>query len=186
MKTEPETFRKSSAWSSWLSLEEDYRDACRVVKKKREVLNKQAAVDVEKQIMGGMINSLSNTIKMLKEKTIYDFNSLSVAEISVLTDRQKLVAELRQKYTYAEIAAKLNISTATIFETYQQAIKKIKKIRRQKNSDIPVGLTPQQEKIYFLHQQKKKPAEIAKILNTSAGNIRYQLVMIRKNVSKTG
>ena len=97
-----------------------------------------------------------------------------------------MVAELRQNHTYAEIATKLGITSAAVFKTYQQAIKRIKKRRRQKNNAISVGLTAQQENIYLLSRQKKKPAEIAKILNTSAGNVRYQLATIRKNVSKTG
>ena len=50
-----------------------------------------------------MINDGREISKILKEKVYYEYNSLSNEELLLLTDRQKEIASLRQKYTYRKL-----------------------------------------------------------------------------------
>lgn len=174
-------------WSSWATLENEYREsekAFQEAKSKIEIKNTGDIVD--KEILGSMISDVSEVRKILQDKVLYEFNSLSEEELAVLTDRQREIAELRQRYSYTEIAKMTGLRTDEVFRIFQQAVNKVKKVKRQQVKNIPIGLSPQQERVYLLYKQGKKPKEIALQLNTSYSNVRYQLSMIKKkSVSKT-
>ncbi len=175
------------SWSSWVTLENEYRETGRMLKDARGKLEVNTTRDaVDKELLGGMMSDVGEMSKILKHKIFYEFNSLSEDELALLTDRQREIAELRQRYSYTEIAKITGLRPDEVFRIFKQAVNKVKKAKRQQAKGIPVGLSPQQEKIYILYKQGKKPKEIALMLNTSYSNVRYQLSMIKKkSVSKT-
>lgn len=174
-------------WSSWSEMEDQYREGALALKTVRDRLKAEdyQGTVADREIMGSMIRDLEDTARVLKRKVFYEFGSLSEDELALLTDRQRQIAELRQRYNYREIAEILGISPKTVFDVYQKAVKNIKKIRHQKKQKIPLGLSPQQEQIYLLYSQGKKPKEIANIIGTSSGNVSKQLSLIRKILPKS-
>ena len=178
------------SWSSWATLEESYRGTVTALKDARTRLTEEYTGDTsgfwsDKENLGSMAGDVTEIAKILKEKVLYEFSSLSADELAVLTDRQREIAELRQRYSYTEIAERTGLDPREVFIIFKQAVNKVKKAKQQTES-IPVGLSPQQEKIYLLYKRGKKSKEIALLLNTSYSNVRYQLSMIKKkSVSKT-
>lgn len=171
------------SWGSWVALEHEYRESARNIKEARKNLEVNTTRDaVDKELMGGMISDGREVSKILKDKVYYEFNSLSDEELSLLTDRQREIAELRQQgYSYTEISAMLGISPKTVFDVFKKAVRNVKKAKKQQCRGVPVGLSPQQEKIFKLfwleHKTKK---EIAKIMGTSPNSIKTQIRRIRQ------
>jgi DNA-binding CsgD family transcriptional regulator len=163
-------------------MEQQYREGALALKTARDRLRDEDfhGTIADREIMGSMIRDLEDTARVLKRKVLYEFGSLSEDELALLTDRQRQIAELRQTYTYREIAEKTGLAVNTVFYIYQQAVRKVKLFRQRKKNGIPTGLSPQQEKIYILYRQGIRPKEIAAILGTSYGNVRYQLSLIKK------
>lgn len=171
------------SWSSWATLEHEYRETGRMLKDARGKLEINTTRDaVDKELLGGMMSDVGEMSKLLKNKILYEFNSLSEEELALLTDRQKEIAELRQRYTYREIGEMLDISQKTAFDIFRKAVKNVKKAKKQQSQDIPTGLSPQQEKIYILKKEGKTPKEIALMIKTSYSNVRYQLSVIKKKM----
>lgn len=178
------------AWSSWSELEESYKGTVLALKEARarlinEYKGENNSFWSDKENLGSMIADVTEVARILKKKVMYEFNSLSEAELELLTDRQREIAELRQRYNYREIAEILGISPKTAFDVFQKAVRNIKKIKHQGEKDLPVGLSPQQEQIYMLYSQGKKPKEIANIIGTTSGNVSKQLSLIRKTLPKS-
>jgi DNA-binding CsgD family transcriptional regulator len=171
------------SWGSWATLEHEYRqtrdELCAAKDRMKEDPN---ATIADLETIPGMISEVSETGKVLKDMILYEFNSLSEEELALLTDRQREIATLRQRYSYTEIGKMLGVSPKTVFDVFRKAVRNVKKAKKQQSQNIPAGLSPQQGKIYVLYQQGKKPKEIALILNTSYSNVRYQLSMIKRNV----
>jgi DNA-binding NarL/FixJ family response regulator len=163
-------------------MEEQYRLGAAELKKVRE--NLVADRIAEKEIIGSAVGSMQETARELKKKVLYEFGSLSKDELGLLTDRQRQIAELRQRYTYGEIAEKIGLSPSAVFQIFQQAVRKVRKARRQKKENIPPGLSPQQEKIYIFYQQGKKPAEIARMIGSDHRSVHTQLRRIAQKVDK--
>jgi DNA-binding NarL/FixJ family response regulator len=163
-------------------MEEQYRLGAAELKKVRE--NLVADRIAEKEIIGSAVGSMQETARELKKKVLYEFGSLSKDELELLTDRQRQIAELRQRYTYGEIAEKIGLSPSAVFQIFQQAVRKVRKARRQKKENIPPGLSPQQEKIYIFYQQGKKPAEIARMIGSDHRSVHTQLRRIAQKVDK--
>ncbi|WP_422445281.1 sigma factor-like helix-turn-helix DNA-binding protein [Thermoanaerobacterium sp. DL9XJH110] len=174
-------------WASWSEMEEQYREGALALKKVRERMKAddyQGTV-ADREIMGGMIRDLEDTRRVLKTKVLYEFGSLSENELVLLTDRQREIAELRQRYNYREIAEILGISPKTAFDVFQKAVRNVKKIKRQGEKGLPIGLSPQQEQIYILSRQGKSPKEIAEIIGCDYRSIHTQLKRISKKVDKS-
>jgi len=110
---------------------------------------------------------------------------ISDDELKFLTDRQREIVKLRRKYNYREIAEITGLDIREAFGIFKQAVSKVKKIKRQKNAGIPIGLSPQQEKIYLLYVQGKKSKEIAEVIGSSDSSVRSQLNKIKKKILKT-
>lgn len=171
------------SWSSWATLEHEYRESARDLKEVRDRAKEDKnprIADIE--ILGSMLSDTSEIAKILKDKVLYEFNSLSEEELALLTDRQREIAELRQRYTYRQIGEILNISPKTAFDIFRKAVRNVQKAKKQQSQGIPAGLSPQQEKIYILRKEGKKPKEIALMIKTSYSNVRYQLSVIKKKM----
>jgi DNA-binding CsgD family transcriptional regulator len=173
-------------WSSWSEMEEQYREGALALKTARDRLKDEdfQRTIADREIMGSMIRELEDTARVLKRKVLYEFGSLSEDELALLTDRQRQIAELRQRYSYREIAEKTGLAVNTVFYIYQQAVRKIKQAKRQKKEGIPPGLSPQQEQIYILYLQGKKPAEIARIIGSNHRSVHTQLKRLLQKVDK--
>ena len=168
------------SWSSWATLEHEYRETGRMLKDAREKLEVNTTRDaVDKELLGGMISDVGEMSKILKNKVLYDFNSLSEDELALLTDRQREIAELKQRYSHTEISAMLGISPKTVFDVFKKAVRNVKKAKKQQSRGIPVGLSPQQERIYILRKEGKKPKEIALQLNIKRDVVYVQLNRIK-------
>jgi len=167
-------------------MEDQYREGTLALKTARDRLKDEdyQRTIADREIMGSMIRDLEDTAKILKRKVLYEFGSLSEDELALLTDRQRQIAELRQRYSYREIAEKTGLAVNTVFSIYQQAVRKIKRARWQKKEGIPPGLSPQQEKIYILYLQGKRPAEIARIIGYDHRSVHTQLKRLLKKVDK--
>jgi len=173
-------------WSSWSELNKEYSLSIRMAKKVKYCLKNietsQAIAD--KELLNNMISEGSEIIQKLKQKTLFEFGSLSEKELSILTDRQKEIATLRQFHTYSDISKITGLPQTTVYDLFQKALKKVRQEKRNqyKSNDIelPARLSKQQEQIYILHRKGKKPIEIAEIIGTSPGNVRKQLVTIKQ------
>lgn len=165
-------------------MEQQYREGALALKTVRDRLRDEDfhGTTADREIMGSMIRDLEDTARILKRKVFYEFGSLSEEELALLTERQQQIAELRQSYSYAEIARMTGLRVDEVFHIFQQAVNKIKKIKRQRKENIPIGLSPQQEQIYILFNQGKKPKEIANLIGSSYSNVRKQLSIINKKV----
>jgi len=169
-------------WSSWSEMEDQYRQGAAELKKVRENLAADRAA--EREIIGSAVGSMQETARILQKKVLYEFGSFSEDELALLTDRQRQIAELRQRYSYTEIAKMTGLRPDEVFHIFRQAITKIKKTKRQKKEKIPVGLSPQQERIYVLFQQGLKPKEIALRLGISGNVVYVQLGRIKNILNK--
>lgn len=179
--------KTTTAWQSWSELEESYRNTAIALKEaKARLINEYNGDDSgfwsDKENLGSMAADVTEVARILKKKVLYEFSSLSEDELALLTDRQREIAELRQRYNYREIAEILGISPKTVFDVFQKAVRNIKKIKHQGEKGLPVGLSPQQEQIYILYFQGKKPKEIATAIGSTYSNIRYQLSVIKKKM----
>ncbi|HHW01676.1 MAG TPA: response regulator transcription factor [Thermoanaerobacterales bacterium] len=175
------------AWSSWSELEESYKGTVLALEEARarlinEYKGENNSFWSDKENLGSMVADVTEVARILKQKVLYEFNSLSAEELAFLTDRQREIAELRQRYNYYEIAQMTGLRPDEAFHIFQQAVAKIKKIKHWQENNIPLGLSPQQEQIYILYRQGKKTKEIAEMLKTSCSNVRYQLTTIKKKL----
>ncbi|ADL07184.1 sigma factor-like helix-turn-helix DNA-binding protein [Thermosediminibacter oceani] len=168
-------------WSSWSEMEDQYREGALALKTARDRLKDEdyQRTIADREIMGSMIRDLEDTARVLKRKVLYEFGSLSEDELALLTDRQRQIAELRQRYSYREIAEKTGLAVNTVFYIYQQAVRKLKQAKRKKKEGIPPGLSPQQKEIYVLYSRGVKPKEIASKLNISREVVYVQLNRIK-------
>lgn len=169
-------------WTSYSTLEQQYRDVSSQLRVNAENIKRSERVDadIDVKIVNEMAAGAKRISEELHKKILYSYNMLSEEELSLFTGRQREVLELRQKYKPSKVAEILEMTPESVFDIYNQAINKIQKILKQKEGDIPVGLSPQQERIYELINQGLKYKDIAKILNTSDGNIKKQACLIKK------
>jgi len=167
---------------SWYELRCEYEESNKKIKNAKkelkDVFSAQAIAD--KEILGNMIGEGNKMMKVLNQKILYEFSTLSEDELSVLTGLQRQVAILKQVYSFSKIAEILGIPPTTVFDQYQKALRRVDRERRNKIKGIPSGLSKQQEEIYLLHVKEKKPKEIAEILGTTPGNVRKQLAIIKQ------
>jgi len=182
---------KTATWQSWSELEESYKLTATALKEARARLIDEYKGDnggfwSDKENLGSMAGDVTEIARILKQKVLYEFNSLSSDELALLTDRQREIAELRQRYNYREIAEILGISPKTAFDVFQKAVRNIKKIKRQGEKGLPVGLSPQQEQIYILFWIKHRTKnEIAEIMQLSCNSVKTQIKRIKAKMGVT-
>lgn len=181
----------TAKWSSWSELEESYRLTALALKEARAKLihnydGNNGSFWSDKENLGSMAADVTEIARILKEKVLYEFSSLSEDELALLTDRQREIAELRQRYNYREIAEILGISPKTVFDVFQKAVRNVKKIKRQGEKGLPVGLSPQQEQIYILFWIKHRTKnEIAEIMQLSCNSVKTQIKRIKAKIGVT-
>lgn len=162
-----------------MTLEQEYSKTAIALKNVKDLTPHERISD--REILGNMVNSTTEVAKTLKQKVFYEVNSLSEEDFSLLTARQKEVAILRQKSSCRAVAEKLSLSPKTVHETYKQAVRKIRKAQQQRESKIPVGLSPQQEKIFCMFFKKGQPkSRIASDLGTSEKTVKTQIRRIKR------
>ncbi|NSW92615.1 MAG: response regulator transcription factor [Firmicutes bacterium] len=175
-------------WSSWVELCVEYKESCRKVNDYRTDLKGQnyakgrtVLEKVELELLGSMMSDLEEAVRELRRKTLYEFGALNEDDLEnpILTERQREVARLRQKYSCTEVASMLELEPSTVFRAYKQAIRKIEKYKEKEKEGIPPELSPQQSRIYILYKRGIKPRAIAERIGTSYGNVRKQLSLIR-------
>lgn len=171
-----------NTWSSYASLACQYRETAKKLKDSLEAIKESSNIDadLDTKIISQMVEEAGFIADELHKKILYSYNMLSEEELSLFTDRQREVLELRQKYKPKKVAEILGITSDEVFNIYKQALKKIEKYNKQKLSNIQIGLSPQQEKIYILYSKGKKYTEIANELNISINTLKKQLKRIKQ------
>jgi DNA-binding NarL/FixJ family response regulator len=174
-------------WSSWVELHVEYKESWRKVdeyragRRQKDAACRTALEETELELLGSMKSDLEETVRELRRKTLYEFGALNEDDLEnpILTERQREVARLRQKYSCTEVASMLELEPSTVFRAYKQAIRKIEKYKEKEKEGIPPELSPQQSRIYILYKRGIKPRAIAERIGTSYGNVRKQLSLIR-------
>ena len=175
---------------SWMdihiSARKDHKAIRGYVNQKNSKPVKDTADKVDLAIAREIERDMKEKVAKTWELTKNEYSSLSAEDIRLagLTDRQREVVELRQQYSYKEVADKLGIEPITVYLTYTTAIDKIRKYKDKLSKDIPPNLTKQQIPIYQLYSQGLKPAQISKQLGISNSTVWKQLSLIRKTLPK--
>ncbi len=181
---------EASKFSTWMdihvSARKDHKAISRYVNQKNSKPVKDTADKVDLAIAREIERDMKEKVAKTWELTKYEYAALSEEDVKQagLTERQREVVELRQQYSYKEVADKLGIEPITTYLTYTNAIDKIRKYKDKLSQDIPPKLTKQQVSIYQLYKQGLKPAKIAKELGISNGTVRTQLSLIKKTLIK--
>ncbi|MGV8168151.1 MAG: RNA polymerase sigma factor [Alkaliphilus sp.] len=172
--------------TSWIDMEgEAKKDLSRLkeykeTRKNYEGLNEE----VNKEIVSEIINCSVKYIKIIKNKRLHNYNSISVGDIQdpiySLTDRQKEILLLRKDNTYREIAEKLNLDIRNVFESYQKAANRIIKI---KHDELAI-LTKKQREIYDMREKAMKYQQIAEKLNISLNSVKSHIKEINKKIKR--
>ncbi len=146
-----------------------------------QLARKKAEDTADWELLGSMSASTRTVLKELHKKMRFDWETLSESELQLLSGRQREVATLRQKYSYKDIAKALTLTLPAVYNIYRQAVQKIWKIREQRQQNTPIGLSPQQQKLYRLCYSELRTAdEAAAILGTSIQVVHKQLRRIRE------
>lgn len=162
---------------SWSEMIGQYKDDAAALAEAR----KKTEDTIDRVLLGSMSSSTAAALKELNKKMRFDFETLSENELCLLTGRQKEIATLRQKHSYKEIAETLTLTTPAVYNIYKQAVRKIWKIRAQRQQNLPVGLSPQQQQVYRLcYSELRTVEEAAAILETSLQVVHKQLQRIRE------
>ncbi|SHK61269.1 helix-turn-helix transcriptional regulator [Paramaledivibacter caminithermalis] len=176
-------------FGTWMDMKISCKESKRSLNKSIEKLeskNEKTIYDiVDLDIEREMRRDVAEAQKIIEQKLLYEFNTLSEEDIrnARLTEKEVLVARLRQSKTIREIAGELGCFVNNIFEIYKSALKKIERYRRLKDTEkILSNLSPQQRTIYKLLKQNKSNNEIAKELCTTSANIRKQKSIINKKI----
>lgn len=164
---------------SWVDLYVEYNEGYKKIKDYRNLVHNTSSLS-EIEILGSIESDLQELNKILKNKTIYDFEAVKEEDLKKynLTDVQKKVLKLRLKYfSWTKIANLLNLTPQAVFYNYKQAINKLIKYKRMEQ-----GLSLQQNKILLLYKEGKKQAEIAKELGISVNSVKTQLTRIKNKL----
>ncbi len=176
-------------WSSWVELHVEYKESCRKVDEYRTGLKRKGYTkggnvleEVELELLGSMKNGLEEAVRELKRRTLYEFGTLNEDDVAnpILTERQREVAGLRQRYSCSQVARMLGLSPKTVFTIYKQAVSKIEKFKERERENVPQELSPQQSQIYILYKRGVEPKAIAEEIGTTYGNVRKQLSLIKR------
>ncbi|MBT9153242.1 MAG: DNA replication protein DnaC [Firmicutes bacterium] len=162
---------------SWSEMIGQYKDDAAAL----QLARKKAEDTADWELLGSMSASTRTVLKELHKKMRFDWETLSESELQLLSGRQREVATLRQKYSYKDIAKALTLTLPAVYNIYRQAVQKIWKIREQRQQNTPIGLSPQQQKLYRLCYSELRTAdEAAAILGTSIQVVHKQLRRIRE------
>ena len=161
---------------TWVDLYVEYNEGYKKIKDYRNLVRNTSLLS-EIEILGSIESDLQELNKILKNKTIYDFEAVNEEDLKKynFTDVQKKVLKLRVKYfSWTKIANLLDLTPQAVFYNYKQAINKLIKYKKEEKV-----LSFQQEKILLLYKEGKKQADIAKELNISVNSVKTQLKRIR-------
>ncbi|WP_026895922.1 sigma factor-like helix-turn-helix DNA-binding protein [Clostridiisalibacter paucivorans] len=172
--------------TSWLQLYSEYEGTEKNINyfisdlKERE--EKDIFDDMNLENVKWMKNNIKDIKVQLKSKILYEMNGISVEDIEKikLTDQQKKIAILKINHSTKEVAEILNLTPSTIHKTFNRAINKILKYKRDKLNI----LSPQEKSVYFLYQEGKTRSEIAKELDTTPGSVCNRMYRIRKKLGR--
>ncbi|MEW9123595.1 MAG: sigma factor-like helix-turn-helix DNA-binding protein [Thermotaleaceae bacterium] len=178
--------------ATWTDLTMEYKDSLDKIKevktRRKHSKNHTDAVDCE--IAGSMESDLTQTVRELRKKVLYEYNTITEEDIInpkySLTERQKEILLLRQQHnSYTKVANIINSDPRIVFKIYNRAIDKLLKKKEQENSlDGLTGLSKRQEEIYDLYFNKHfKPKQIANRLGVSVNTVKGYLQRIKQ---KTG
>lgn len=175
-------------WSSWTSLHIEYgkseRRLGRGISKLKEKPN-DIENEVKLQLERSMMREVKEDKKIIKNKALYNFNSLTEEEIEgydFLTDKQKQIAKLELKYDDKTIASKLGCYQSYVHDSFKRILSKIEIYEKHKELSV---LSPRERKIYKLQYQGKSRQEIAKKLGTSSESIRVSEYKINNKINKS-
>lgn len=180
--------------TSWVDLTTEYKESYRSLEELKQRRKGTGSMEdmVDCELAGSMMGELAATIKELKSRSLYEFNSISVEDICNpaygLTERQREILQLRQlnNYGYQEISYKLGIVISTVFECYAAAINKILKCKNMEQQVDVVHLSKQQYEIYVrFFIQGMKPKQIAADMGISIDTVKMGLHRIKQK-KKTG
>ncbi|MTI68078.1 MAG: hypothetical protein FH753_15965 [Firmicutes bacterium] len=180
---------KNSDGLSFLELHLQYKNGGKklggYISDKKEQRNKNIQDEVNIENASSLRNNIKDMEKELKKRVYHEFNSLDVEDIEKcgLTEHQKQIALLKQKYSNREIAKKLDIAQSNVSITFKRAVRKI--IKYYKNKELS-NLSPQERKVYKLHCEGKSRKEIANILETTPGSVKSRMHRIRKKLNQKG
>lgn len=179
--------------TSWADLHAEYKEGYRSLEElKRRRTGTSSLVDtVDCELAGSMMGEMAATIRELKNRSLYEYNSISMEDINNsaygLTERQKEIATLRQNKDYNEVAKILNLSPSAVYIQFNRILEKILNRKEQvRRIGKPIGLSEQQEDVYIRYFLRgMKPKEIASDMKISVDVVKMCLHRI-KSKQKTG
>lgn len=176
--------------SSWVDLHAEYKESYGSLEELKRRRTETASLEdtVDCQIAGSMMGELAATIKELKNRSLYEFNSISVEDIFNpaygLTERQKEIALLRLDYSCKEIAEILHVEQCTVFNIHTTSVNKIIYAKSKEKQDLVADLSKQQNEILVLMNKGLKNKEIALQLGITESTVKVQKNRIRKRLTK--
>lgn len=175
-------------WCNNIELELQYREGSRKIKKVSKQIRMGSSIDEQiiKSNLNSMAHGMDEISQMIHSNILFGLNSLKNTDIRMLTESQREIVKLRMKYRPTEVAKRLKKPVDQVVHAWNDAIKKLYKIEKQRYSNIPIGLTIQQELIYELMTQNKNKEEISKHLGLSKQIIRVQINNIKKKMENDG
>lgn len=176
--------------AAWADLTVDYKNSLnmiKVIRSRRK--NSDNLVDiVDYEIAGNMESELTHAVRELKKKTLYEYNTITEEDILNplygLTERQKEIALLRQKYPLKKISQMLGIEQCTVYIIYEQAVDKVLRGKSKMKEGLVIGLSEQQNMILKLMNKGYKNKEIALELGISTNSVKVQKNRIQKRLTK--
>lgn len=176
-------------WSSWLDMSIEYRESKNKIKRYRQQLREQGGQKTAEEMVllelaGSMESDLNKMTAEMENRVLYQFQAMDEKDIKLagLTERQKEIALLRQRYSYTEIGKMLGMAPSSVFSIYRDAVNKIKKYKMAQMQDQPHGLGDRQLQIYFLQKEGKSNSEIAEELGISINTVKTQIRIIKQKL----
>lgn len=173
---------------SWVDLQAEYKESYRSLEDLKQRRKGTGSMEdtVDCELAGSMMGELASTIKELKNRSLHEFNSISVEDILNpaygLTERQREVALLRQNRSYREIGDILGIDTSTAFLIHKSCCSKIYTL---KQSHINM-FSKRQLEIIKLMDEGKTRKEMTEILGVSINSLRTHTKAINKKLAVAG
>ncbi|KAB3529597.1 hypothetical protein F8154_14620 [Alkaliphilus pronyensis] len=175
--------------AAWVDLHAEYKDSLKKIKQVKEKRRNTGILEdvVDCQVAGSMESDLNQSVREIKNRVMQEYNSITEEDIKNpiygLTERQKEVALLRQRYSCSEVARILNIEQCTVFLIYKKSISKIIKLKSKQKKGESIILTDRENEVYILYASGLKPKAISEKLDISVNTVKYNLRMIKE---KTG
>lgn len=176
--------------ASWIDIHTEYKESNKKINelKKRRTGTGLLADEVDCQNAGSMIGELSSTIKELKNRSLYEYRTMSADDIDNpiyrLTPRQREILKLRQKYSFKVVSDILHIDQSTAYNIFKSAIRKVEKTKLKERTGEVVELSSQQNEVLELINMGLKNKEIALRLSISENTVKVQKNRLKKRLTK--